>query len=107
MLRLLKTNRPLQRIGALGVAVLAGLCGGTAIVLSRLHDETLAEATLGLRTLNASLADKLKSEGMELNTPDPAAFRDKLRSAGFYASWRDKYGQEPWDLLEKAVGKLV
>jgi hypothetical protein len=44
---------------------------------------------------------------MELNTPDPAAFRDKLRSAGFYASWRDKYGQEPWDLLEKAVGKLV
>ena len=58
MLQLLRTNRPLQRIGALGVAVLAVLCGGTAIVLNRLHDETLAEATLGLRTLNASLAEQ-------------------------------------------------
>jgi signal transduction histidine kinase/CheY-like chemotaxis protein len=68
MLRLLKTNRPLQRIGALGVAVLAGLCGGTAIVLSRLHDETLAEATLGLRTLNASLAEQTARtiEGIDL-----------------------------------------
>ena len=58
MLRLLKTNRPLQRIGALGVAVLAALCGGTAAMLDRLHDETVAEATLGLRTLNASLAEQ-------------------------------------------------
>ena len=58
MLQLLRTNRPLQRIGALGVAVLAVLCGGTAIVLERLHDETLAEAMLGLRTLNASLAEQ-------------------------------------------------
>ena len=68
MLRLLKTNRPLQRIGALGVAVLAVLCGGTAIVLNRLHDETLAEAALGLRTLNASLAEQTARaiEGIDL-----------------------------------------
>ncbi|KAA0579398.1 response regulator [Azospirillum sp. Sh1] len=68
MLRLLRTNRPLQRIGALGVAVLAVLCGGTAIVLNRLHDETLAEATLGLRTLNASLAEQTARaiEGIDL-----------------------------------------
>ena len=68
MLRLLRTNRPLQRIGALGVAVLAVLCGGTAIILNRLHDETLAEATLGLRTLNASLAEQTARaiEGIDL-----------------------------------------
>ncbi len=68
MLRLLRTNRPLQRIGALGVAVLAVLCGGTAIVLNRLHDETLAEAALGLRTLNASLAEQTARaiEGIDL-----------------------------------------
>ena len=58
MLRLLRTNRPLQRIVALGGAVLAALCGGTAAILDRLHDETVAEATLGLRTLNASLAEQ-------------------------------------------------
>jgi TRAP-type transport system periplasmic protein len=57
--------------------------------------------------LNASLTDKLKSEGMEINTVDTAAFRDKLRSAGFYSNWRDKYGPEAWGLLEKSVGKLV
>ena len=57
--------------------------------------------------LNASLTDKLKSEGMEINTVETAAFRDKLRSAGFYSSWRDKYGAEAWGLLEKSVGKLV
>jgi hypothetical protein len=35
-----------------------------------------------------------------------APFRDKLRSAGFYAEWKGKYGDQAWDLLEKAVGKL-
>ncbi len=57
--------------------------------------------------LNSSLAGKLKSEGMVINSPDAGPFREKLRSAGFYSTWRDKYGKEPWDLLEKAVGKLA
>ena len=68
MLRLLKTNRPLQRIGALGLAVLAALCGGTAVILDRLHDETVAESMLGLRTLNASMAEQTARslEGIDL-----------------------------------------
>jgi len=65
------------------------------------------EARKDTAALNSSLADKLKSENMVFNTPDPAPFRDKLREAKFYSNWRDKYGKEPWDLLEKAVGKLV
>jgi hypothetical protein len=66
--RLLRTNHPLRRIGALGGIVLAALCGGTAMMMDRLHDETVAEATLGLRTLNASLAEQtLRAiEGIEL-----------------------------------------
>ncbi len=68
MLRLLKTNRPLRRIGALGMAVLAALCGGTAVILDRLHDETVTEAMLGLRTLNASLTEQTARslEGIDL-----------------------------------------
>ncbi|MGA1860218.1 cache domain-containing protein [Azospirillum sp. 11R-A] len=68
MLRLLKENRPLQRIGALGIGLLAVLCGGTAMVLDRLHDETVTEAMLGLRTLNASLAEQTARtiEGIDL-----------------------------------------
>ncbi len=41
------------------------------------------------------------------NQPDPAPFRDKLRSAGFYTEWKNKYGEEAWALLEKSVGKLA
>ena len=74
MLRLLKTNRPLQRIGALGVAVLAALCGGTAVILDRLHDETVTEAMLGLRTLNASMAEQTARslEGIDLTVESVA-----------------------------------
>ena len=35
---------------------------------------------------------------------DPAPFRDKLRSAGFYTEWKGKYGEEAWAILEK-VGR--
>jgi len=41
------------------------------------------------------------------NQPDVTPFRDKLRTAGFYAEWKGKYGDHAWDVLEKAVGKLV
>jgi len=34
-------------------------------------------------------------------------FRDKLRQAGFYAEWKGRYGEEAWELLEKAAGKLA
>ena len=41
------------------------------------------------------------------NRLDAAPFRDKLRSAGFYSEWKNKYGDEAWGLLEKSVGKLA
>jgi hypothetical protein len=41
------------------------------------------------------------------NRLDPAPFRDKLRSAGFYTEWKNKYGDEAWGLLEKSAGKLA
>jgi TRAP-type C4-dicarboxylate transport system substrate-binding protein len=56
--------------------------------------------------LNASVKDELAGKGLVFNQPDPAAFREKLRAAGFYAEWKGKYGDQAWSLLEKAVGKL-
>ena len=56
--------------------------------------------------LNANLQQELAAKGMTFNQPAVAPFRDKLRNAGFYAEWKGKYGDEAWDLLEKAVGKL-
>jgi len=57
--------------------------------------------------LNSSLADGLKAKGMVTNTPDPASFRAALKSAGFYAEWKEKLGAEAWALLEKYTGALA
>jgi tripartite ATP-independent transporter DctP family solute receptor len=57
--------------------------------------------------LNATLQQELAAKGLAFNRPDPAPFRDKLRAAGFYTEWKNKYGDEAWALLEKSVGKLA
>jgi TRAP-type transport system periplasmic protein len=57
--------------------------------------------------LNASLQQDLAAKGLIFNKPDPAPFRDALRTAGFYTEWKKKYGDEAWAILEKAVGKLA
>ena len=56
--------------------------------------------------LTTGLEKELAGKGLAFNTPDPAPFREKLRSAGFYKEWHGKYGDEAWAILEKAVGKL-
>ena len=56
--------------------------------------------------LNAGLQQELAGKGLAFNQPNVTPFRDKLRSAGFYAEWKGKYGDQPWELLEKSVGKL-
>jgi TRAP-type transport system periplasmic protein len=57
--------------------------------------------------LNATLRQNLAGKGLVFNELDPAPFRDKLRSAGFYTEWKGKYGDEAWSILEKSVGKLA
>src|SRR3954470_12377578 len=56
--------------------------------------------------LNAGLQAELAGKGLTFNQPNVAPFREKLRSAGFYAEWKGKYGDQAWELLEKSVGKL-
>ncbi|MNR61648.1 hypothetical protein D3C85_1834570 [compost metagenome] len=60
-----------------------------------------------MEALNLSLQKEIAAKGMLFNTPNPALFRDKLRSAGFYAEWKNKFGQEAWDILESSTGKLA
>ncbi len=57
--------------------------------------------------LNANLQQELAGKGLAFNKPEAAAFRDKLRTAGFYTEWKGKYGDEAWSILEKSVGKLT
>jgi tripartite ATP-independent transporter DctP family solute receptor len=57
--------------------------------------------------LNASLQKDLTDKGMVFNAAKSDSFRAKLRSAGFYAEWKAKYGDEAWALLERHSGKLA
>src|SRR5215469_5887807 len=56
--------------------------------------------------LNASLQGALTQKGMAFNATDAEKFRAALRSAGFYAEWKEKYGTEAWAVLESQVGAL-
>jgi len=56
--------------------------------------------------LNTTLQQELTAKGLTFNTVDPALFRDKLRSAGFYKDWQQKFGASAWSLLESSVGAL-
>lgn len=60
-----------------------------------------------IMNLDATLQAELEGKGMTFNTPDGALFEEKLRSAGFYAEWKSKYGDEAWAILERAVGKQL
>ena len=43
---------------------------------------------------------------MTFTDPDKGAFRETLKSAGFYPEWKGKFGDEAWAILEKAVDQL-
>ena len=60
-----------------------------------------------VKQLNDSLQADLKAKGMIFNNTEAEAFRAKLRTAGFYAEWHKKFGDEPWAILEKYTGKLL
>ena len=59
-----------------------------------------------IRKLTEGLQTELKAKGLLFNDAPADAFRDKLRSAGFYADWHKKFGDEAWGQLEKYTGKL-
>lgn len=60
-----------------------------------------------LATLNVSLRKDLEAKGMIFNDVEKGAFRDKLRQAGFYKEWRDRYGEANWKLLERTTGTTL
>jgi TRAP-type transport system periplasmic protein len=79
-------------------------------VQAALH-KRLTEAALKQREdiarLNKDAEGALTKSGIVFNRPDVTPFRDMLRSAGFYAQWKAKFGDEAWAKLEKYAGKLA
>ena len=75
------------------------------VIAAELNKSALAERA-DIAKLNGSVADDLKTKGLEFVEVDKPAFRDALKQAGFYAEWKKKYGDEAWAILEGEVGAL-
>lgn len=75
--------------------------------LARNLDAAALKERADIARLNGDAQAQLTKLGIVFNQPDPAPFRKMLSSAGFYAEWKKKYGDEVWAKLEKYSGKLA
>ena len=76
-----------------------------AIVAKHINAAAVLERA-DVAALSQTLQGDLSAKGLKFNAVDPAPFRDKLKSAGFYAEWKGKYGEAAWAVLEAAAGAL-
>jgi TRAP-type transport system periplasmic protein len=84
----------------------SGLPADAQTVIARELNTSALNERADIASLNGSVADELKSKGLTFVEVDKPAFREALKSAGFYADWKKKYGDEAWGILETEVGVL-
>ena len=75
-------------------------------IVARELDRSALDERADIAKLNGSVADDLKAKGLSFVEVDKPAFRQALKTAGFYADWKRKYGDQAWGLLEAEVGTL-
>ncbi|MGF6771779.1 tripartite ATP-independent transporter DctP family solute receptor [Paraburkholderia sp. GAS199] len=56
--------------------------------------------------VDAAVPDQMTKAGITIINPDREPFRNKLKQAGYYTEWHDKFGPQAWALLEKYTGPL-
>jgi len=76
-------------------------------IISRNWNEAGMAQRADIKKLNESLQSELEAKGMVFNQTNTELFRAKLSDGGFYKKWKSDFGDEAWNLLEKAVGKLA
>jgi tripartite ATP-independent transporter DctP family solute receptor len=76
-----------------------------AVVTKHINAGALSQRA-DIAALTTGLGSDLAAKGLKFNTVDAAAFREKLKSAGFYADWKAKFGEAAWATLEASVGTL-
>jgi tripartite ATP-independent transporter DctP family solute receptor len=76
-------------------------------IISRNWNEAALKQRADSEQLAKSLQATLETKGMIFNHPNIEPFRATLQASGFYKEWREKFGDEVWQLLEKYTGKLA
>src|SRR5256885_1860026 len=72
----------------------------------RLMNEGAVKQREDMAKLNATLETQLKEKGLSFNTVNKKPFQEVLKTAGFYAEWRGKFGEDAWKVLERYSGAL-
>ncbi len=76
-------------------------------LVSNKFNEAAVKERAATEALNTNLQKELADKGMTINQADTASLRAKLKSAGFYAEWKAKFGDEAWSILERYTGNLT
>jgi TRAP-type transport system periplasmic protein len=69
-------------------------------------NEAAVDQRRDVEKLEATQRTDLEAKGMAFHDVDKEAFRGKLRSAGFFAEWKKRFGDESWAMLEKYTGSI-
>ena len=75
-------------------------------VVQREFSRAVDDERADLVRIDAGLRQTLIDKKMEFNDVDASAFRDMLRSAGFYTDWKNKFGDQAWSTLVSFTGPL-
>jgi TRAP-type C4-dicarboxylate transport system substrate-binding protein len=84
----------------------AALPAATQAIVAREFNKSALDERADIAKLNGSVAADLKTKGLTFVEVDKPAFRQALKTAGFYAEWKKKYGDQAWGILESEVGTL-
>ena len=87
--------------------LLGAAARGPSGTAQRLLNEGAVKQRADMVKLNATLESDLKGKGLTFNNVDKKPFQEALRTAGFYAEWKQKFGDEAWAILEKYSGGLA
>jgi tripartite ATP-independent transporter DctP family solute receptor len=76
--------------------------------LQRVVANTLNGAALRQREDSVKMEDSIRASlikgGMKFTDIDPGSFRDVLRSKGYFAAIKTKFGEQTWNTIQKATG---
>ncbi|GAC1413625.1 MAG: TRAP transporter substrate-binding protein [Candidatus Velthaea sp.] len=87
-------------------ATWAGLPKQVQETFARLNSAAARKQRADVAKLEDEVTMRLAARGMVVNRPKPEAFVRKLRESGFYAHWRQTFGDNGWRALEKYAGPV-
>ncbi len=77
------------------------------VIVTKHFNEAAIVQRVDSEQKNEEYRAQLKGNSIIVNEIDPILFKQKLRDAGYYKDWSERYGAEAWTTLEKYAGKLA